>query len=343
MAASWLVHRVAYGLEPPVDFQLAVLRRGTLALCAVGAVMTWRLFMRLEAIDGRGPDLQPPAWMRWRATDTVLAPALTKRHAIWLLVKKELRLQQMAFAVAAVGALGWFTIASRHRGEKIDDVFGALTFAVAAMNAILIGSLASAEERQLGTLEWHLLLPVATWKQFAVKVGTALGLALLLALGAQALLASISPDLHMPPVRLQLQLACVVTAFTVGSLYVSSLSTSGLRALLVSVPAIVGAAWFLQYLVEFPGSAVFAIVSGLPTGVTSPGGQRVDQGLMGLVPVLIAGGFLVIVLRFALTNHRAADRAAARVSAQAIWMALCLTAGITLLAAAGAFFRVSFI
>ena len=49
-----------------------------------------------------------------------------------------------------------------------------------ALLAVLIGSLASAEERQNGTLEWQLLLPMAAWKQWAVKVGTVLVLTALL-------------------------------------------------------------------------------------------------------------------------------------------------------------------
>ena len=53
---------------------------------------------------------------------------------------------------------------------------------------ILIGSLASAEERQLGTLEWQTLLPSPAWQQWAVKVGVTFGLALLLGVGLPALL-----------------------------------------------------------------------------------------------------------------------------------------------------------
>lgn len=243
LTVSQLLYVAAYGRVPPTEFELAVVWRGTLTCCAVGAIMTWRLFMRLEAIDGPGPNVHLPHWLRWRAAESVMAPALTRPHPIWLLVKKELRLQQMAFAVVGVSVLGWFTLVSSLRVTRIDDVFIALAFVGGALIAMLIGSLASADERQLGTLEWQLLLPVATWKQWTVKVATTLGLALLLSLGVPALLAAITPGLSMPRGRPQLQLAGVVTLLTVSSLYVSSLSTSGLRALLVSLPVIVGAAW----------------------------------------------------------------------------------------------------
>ena len=49
---------------------------------------------------------------------------------------------------------------------------------------LLAGSLASAEERQLGTRDWQGLLPVAAWRQWAVKV-------------AVVLLLSLGSDLHL--------------------------------------------------------------------------------------------------------------------------------------------------
>lgn len=307
LMVSWLVYFGAYGQDLPADLEMVVLWRGSLALCAVGAVMTWRMFKRLEAIDGPGPDVHVPQWLQWETKSTA-APVLTKRHPIWLLVKKELRLQQMAFALPVLGMISWSVFVSpRLRATEVDDVFSVLSFIGAALVSLLVGSLASAEERQLGTLEWQVLLPVAAWKQWAVKAGTALSLALLLGLAVPALLTSI-PALHLPRFHQPLRLAAVVTGLTVCSLYVSSLSTSGLQAslaslpLVVSLPLIVGAVLLLQF------------------------------DVMTRLPLLLSAGFLLIVLRFALTNHRSADRAAARVWTQAIWMAVYLTAGIALVA-----------
>ncbi len=342
LTVSDLVYVAIYGPGPAADFEMAVLWRGTLGLCAIGAVMSWRMFMRLEAIDGGGPDVHLPQWLRWGATPSIGAPALTKRPRVWLLVKKELRLQQMAFAVAGLYLLGWLTLVSlRARVPAVDDVFSGLTFFYGALISfygalisMLIGSLASAEERQLGTLEWQLLLPVAIWKQWAVKAGTAVGLALLLALGVPALLASINPALDLERF-LQPQLAAGVALLTVGSLYVSSLSTSGLRALLVSLPALIGAALFLQFLAEYPGSAVFR---GLRGTVPVPPIQVSLRVVTVLEPIL-TGGLLALMLRFALTNHRSADRTADRVLKQLLWMAGCLTVGVIGVAGVAAFVR----
>jgi hypothetical protein len=342
LTGSVLVYLAMYWHGPAEGFEMAVLWPGTLTLCAIGAVMTWRMFMRLEAIDGGGPDVHLPQWLRWRTRTSTAASAQTKRHPVWLLVKKEVRLQQMALTIAGLYLLGWLTAVSlRSRVPHVDDLFTALTFFYAVLISMLIGSLASAEERQLGTLEWQLLLPVATGKQWAVKVGTASGLALLLAFGVPALLAFISPALNRVPQ--QLQLADGIALLTVSSLYVSSLNTSGLRALVVSAAALIGAALFVQFMVEWPGSVVFAVVSRLSSGVPPAEVQSVNLRLIERVPLLLSVGFVLMVLRFGLTNHRSAERAAARVWTQVIWMAFYLTVGIILLAAAGAFFRVSFI
>ena len=73
---------------------------------------------------------------------------------------------------------------------------------------------------------------MASWKQWIVKAGTAIGLAMLLAVALPALLLSVSGG----AIRINAWYACVILLLTAVSLYVSSLSTSGLRALLVSLP-----------------------------------------------------------------------------------------------------------
>ena len=72
-----------------------------------GAIAGWRTFMRLEAVDGRGPEIHLPAWLRRSDVSTPDVAGATRRHAVWLLVKKELHLQEMAFVVAGLHVLGW--------------------------------------------------------------------------------------------------------------------------------------------------------------------------------------------------------------------------------------------
>ena len=53
--------------------------------------------------------------------------------------------------------------------------------------SMLVGALASAEERQFGTLESQLLLPVRAWQQWTVKVATCYLLAAILGVGGALL------------------------------------------------------------------------------------------------------------------------------------------------------------
>ena len=244
------------------DFRMAIVWGGTLSLCAVSGVMGWRTFMRLEAIDGRGQDLHLPQWW-WPSRTLSAASHLTKRHPMWLLVKKELRLQQMALAISGLYLVAWAGVVSlRHLVPDLQlDAFSVLTIFYCGLLSMLIGSLACAEERQMGTLEWQSLLPMATSKQWAVKVGVVLSLALVLALGLPMLLADVEqllpPGLRLEPLG-PLMLAVIV--LTTGGLYVSSLCGSGLWALLMSLPAMLAVIVFVRVVTEPLGAAAFTTV-----------------------------------------------------------------------------------
>jgi hypothetical protein len=267
--------------------KLVVFWRGMLGLSAVAAVLSWRGFMRLEAIEGRGADVRWPTAAR-------LAPARS-RHPIWLLVKKELSLQQLTFAVAGIYLLGWATASLLVRVDsRSEDLFGALTALYSGLLALVIGSLASAEERHLGTLEWQVLLPMASWKKWIVKAGMAIGLVMLLAIGLPALLLSVSGG----AIRINAWYACAILLMTTASLYVSSLSTTGLRALLVSLPVSFG----LMYLIVW----------------------WVQSQLSQLQLFVLLAGVGAVAQYFALLNHRSTERGARRVGLQVFCMAGCL-------------------
>jgi hypothetical protein len=67
-------------------FRLAFWSRTTLALCAVAAVLGWRKFLRLEVIDAAHREIAMPRWLRGEERAQT-------RHPLWMLAKKELRLQ----------------------------------------------------------------------------------------------------------------------------------------------------------------------------------------------------------------------------------------------------------
>ena len=266
----------------------------TVAVCVAGALATWRLFMRLEAIDGRGADLRLPD--AWRTTSAASASGhhARPRHPLWLLVKKELHLQQMTFAVAGVWIVIWLAIGASTRLVPAFAAFplaravGPLSILYGGLLALLIGSLASAEERQMGTLEGQLVLPMAAWKQWAVKAATVLGLAGMLSFAIPAAL--VAGRLGFSPWH-----AGTIAFLTAGSLYVSSLSSSGLRALLVSGPV-------MLTLNMITGR----VAGGLLLPSAAGGGARAILAVAG-------AGVVALALWFAAENHRSAGHSAGRI------------------------------
>lgn len=290
-----------------------------LALCAIGAVMGWRTFDRLETTGGGGD-------ARWAAStrrDASAARAtLVRRSPIWLLVAKELRLQQITFVVAAM-FVGFylFIVLRRAPGADRSEAVVVITAINIVVTSLIVGSLASAEERHLGTLDWQLLLPMSAARQWAVKVISAVTLMLLLtALLPMALVWLLPPGprepshwtMHVPPLSIVLGLVCLTT-----SLYVSSLVSSGLRALVTAVPALFAAITFTR-LIGTPSQPPWRMVAGMSS----------NDRLAVLLVVL--SGLLAVVAWFALMNHRTADRGWRRLAIQVG----CIAAGLAVTEAA---------
>jgi len=310
-----------YGFGPEAArLRFLVLWWGMTAACAVAAVSSWRMFMRLEAIDGNDAHLRLPRWIRGRAA---AAPDVARpSHPVWALARKELRLQQLTFVVSGIYLLAWGALAlGRQIAPVFEDSIGVLTVIHGGVVALLSGSLASAEERQFGTLESQVLLPMAMWKQWAVKAGMALGLVLGLGAGLPALLGNLDPSADS--IHINAAFAGVMMLFAATSLYVSSLCGSGLRALLASVfvifgiPILLGSVLLpplLRLLHPFLRRAAF-----LPLTAAEPLAAGLGTGLVGLL-------FL-----FGLMNHRSSERGFARVWPQAAWITAWVTLSLVLL------------
>ncbi len=300
--------------------------------------MSWWMFTRLEAIEGPGQDVRLPQWLPIPGTSPA-ATRLTRRHPIWLLVKKEMCLQQLPLVLAAFYVLGWlFTEALTSFVPDMEyHAFAALTLPYAILLAMLIGSTASAAERQIGTHEWQVLLPMSAHKQWAVKLGVVFGLVMALALGLPMVFMYLGGVLLRPTSTLSLLAArtaiTIVIVVASGSVYVSSLSRTSLRALVMSIPVMFAAALFLQFVLDWIRSASYVAASRLLTGATYPLGQQVHFVPPRMHTLLLIAGVLVIVLRFAFENHHSADRTAGRVWKQVILTAALVTAGVIALAA----------
>ena len=318
---------VKYGAaSAEVDvFRLAVWPNTVLALCAFAAIFGWHRFMRLEAIDGTGAEIHLTRWFaggRERAG-----------HPIWRLVQKEFHLQQLTLVLVGVYVAGWATVWALKYVMPEFREFPIIpaTMLYLALLAILMGSLASAEERQFGTLEWQILLPVAAWQQWLVKAGTVLALAFAFGIGLPALLIYIDPSAieFRDALAVWRQTAVMIVLLTTGSLYVSSLSTSGLRALVVSFPTLFGTAVLFTWTMNFVWWTFARLVLDPAGPRLSVRGQRsLPAAAYEAIVLALVGGFVLLLIVLAFQNHRSTDRRLKRVLPQIACIAAFLAAGV---------------
>lgn len=285
---------------------LQIWQRTMYGVAAIAAVLAWRTFMRLEAIEGAGRQIHVPGWLGTTGRSRRTSPARA-------LIAKELRLQQLTFVIAGFYMAGEILRSLLERGgyiritEGFQEVMVPIYFGAVALVA---GSLASAEERHHGTVEAQLLLPVSARKQWAFKAGITVMLAIVLGLGIPLLIASIvRPGLvtRMRPGD-GLPVLVVVVALTACALYVSSLSSNAVRALTLAGPFALG----LQILVVWTLTPNYA-----------------TDGVVGAVGLVMAGLLMV----FAGANHRRVDRSYPRAALQIAVAAALIVVGLPVLTA----------
>jgi len=285
----------------------------TVAACVVAAIAIWRRFIRLEVAGDHAGHVALSISSQVRA-----AGHRVPRNPYWLLVAKELHLQQMTFVIVGLYICGWAAgIASQRAVETAPAIpWRQLNPLYAALLSLLVGSLASAEERQLGTLEWQALLPLAAWKQFAVKVAVICGLVLAAGIGLPILLAQFTPLPHLGGfARGAVWMMCVIAlGIAIGSLYVSTLSSSAARAVATALPLLAGAVILMRTVELMLWQAVHAgwIPHQRLVG-WGPGDDAQVQWTMTAVAACVAAMFLVHAFR----NHAAIDHGIQRLSAQA--------------------------
>ena len=288
-------------------FQVTFFWRSMPVLLFGAAVIGWRSFMHLEAIEGRGREFHLPLWIH-----TADAASVRRHRPLWQLVMKELRLQQMVFAIAGIYVVVVAVVLVRHvlNPSFAADVLIPLTFMYVALLALVAGALASAEERQLRTLEPQLLLPIASSRQWLVKAGVVLGIAFALAVilpGALILLVQ-SRRVAFTPLPV---LALTALVLASSSLYISSVATSGVRALAVSAPFVASGLFLLLWSER--------VTRGVLEGrfqLTAVGGFYGD-----LATVTLCAGFIVLMLRYAHLNHRSGEHSIRRIFSQVAYAA----------------------
>ncbi len=281
-----------------------------LIFAAAGGVLSARSFLRLQDIEGGGEELRLPRWLAATDRNPIRPP-------LWMLVKKELRLQQMTFAMAALYVAIWaaLTIAGRMNVEFAKEFpirgVGLLYF---ALLPLLMGSIASAQERQCGMLESQSMLPIPFAQQWAVKAGVVLVLALTLGV--------LLPWIVFAPPQLSSHalwpLAATILLLTTWSLYISSWCDGGVIALALILPASAAALVAAR-------SIDWAMTSMLPSHYAD-GPYRALTSPSALVAVwaLIGAPIVALLLVFAGRNHRSLERNPRSLAVQMAWLAAAL-------------------
>ena len=216
-------------------FKEDVFWRGMFAIRGLAAIAGWWTFARLEVIEGHR-DIALPGWLTF-APRRDLRSSTRSGHFVRALLAKELRLQQITYVLAVLYAATVLTLPwlSTETSATLYDARGGLTVLYAGFAALLIGSLSSAQERHLGTLEWQALQPVPAWKQWALKVSVGWMLAIVLGVALPIVLGIRhgSPRFRqLPPEWMVVNLVFLTTA----GLYLSSLCRNSMSAFILAVP-----------------------------------------------------------------------------------------------------------
>lgn len=273
MAASVITSRLTgHELDPFATHPAMVTMR--LAYAVATLWLGWRLFATFELkAQGESSGAVPMAVLE-------AIPALRCRPAgaIANLVRKELRLQQPTFLIAALLGLCWlaamlmFSIASVRPGVA-EAVFAAVFISGVPLLAVVCGTISIGEDTALGVRAWHLTLPVPAATQWAVKALVTLAVGLSLGFALPLALAQLTPAfVTLPAATIQLPPAGRI-APGVAALLVISFWSATLFGQTVKAAVAAGAAVLLLWLCVVLGSAA---------------GQRLDAGSEWLTALMVA-------------------------------------------------------
>ena len=308
---------------------------GTLLASSLGLFALTRMFPRVEAAGDSRSGYAP------RAKVVSDRGTTAPQSWWWLVVKKEIRIQSLTLAVSGlyVVAAVFILVAQRMNPDYIGPTFEAITLLHAGFVALLVGALASAEERHLGTLPSQILMPRAASRQWLVKAGVSLGLTAGLTVGLPVLLMFI--QLPADPIGIEEEFVLGVLLATCGAIYVSSLSSNSLWALLAALPAI-GLALALT------GGLTTPIIRGVRSWIPvdhrrvgevlraefgTDAWQARSEQLAWLrwlerdALIWVTGGVALLTLYFAARNHRSLDRSIRTIATQVTALMLTFWTG----------------
>jgi hypothetical protein len=309
-------------------FRTWVVWTGTLTACLAGAIYGVRAFTRLELAGDVSAESRTTAP---RSIPRAARTAPRRGHPMWVLVRKELRLQQLPLAIALFWPTAYVIAYVTSRSlDRFPDVAGLLTVVYGGILSVLAGAVASAEERQLGTLDSQLLLPIGIARQWLVKVAVTLAIALLLGYVMPRLVMAILPSAHGPRhvEALQPLFGVVIVLLASGGLYLSSVCTSSLWAVILTYPVFVVIGSVFKILERTLNGMQWGLIS-----FATAGSWRYSFRFDEMAAMLFAAALAALVLRLARTNHRFVDRSATRIALHAGALLAAMTLGMGALAA----------
>ena len=360
-AALWIAGQIARAASVDFDFveleigspfgygpALTLMTVGMLVVGAVAAVHGRKLFVGLEALD-TPRELLPSAR---RSRPVAEASAITSqprrsrhRGPLLLFVRKEVRLYGLAFALAALYAIGWVALWLGGTDKVIaGDSFEFLAGMYGLFIALLVGAISVAEERALGTADTQILQPWPFWKLCLTKLATIGVMALVLGLAVPAGLEAVLPLISdsspvgptwdyfrffLPSFLSGTMATILVTALF--SCYVSTLCVGGLRALLVAMPlsfSLVSLYGYLFMAMERLQHKVITNLYGLPQGrpwwfglpTMTTDDFRTTYLYTRWAAAIAFVGFAALLLVLCLRNFRSGERGMSMARKQLPWV-----------------------
>jgi ABC-type transport system involved in multi-copper enzyme maturation permease subunit len=240
-------------------------------------VLTWRYFMRLEAVDA-------PVELKGFARFGTASAARHRR--VWgALISKELHLQQVTvFMTAGLAAL-WVMIAVLTRVVPAWSTFpvGAMALVYVNSFAAIVGVTAIALEQRAGTHAMQLLQPVAAWQQWLVKILVAFTVSMVCGFILPVLAATL---VHTEVTgEIAARMVMLAMFLVVAGVYLATLSTYPVIGVAMALPIALALGRLLQVVADLlrspTASGPRAFLPGWALFFSSP------------VPVAILGAFIL--------------------------------------------------
>ena len=295
-----------------------------MASVVYSAIMIWlgrRKILTFQAMEGMqaGETVIPGArlvpgfvtdWFRARPTGPILN-----------LVRREFHLLRLIWALVVLLLLDWIFIVSARlvdvqtattpvRTLQIITVAGAMT--VSGLIAILAGVLSLGEEKNWGTHEWHMTVPVSTTLQWAVKLAVALFTGIVGATLPPFLAMVIrgwmqgSPSLYLPPREVMVIIVGEIALLTIAGFWCACVVKGTMRAVLWVFPFFFALGLAAEFgiwifsLMKGPAASFFQDVIWKydPIAVSSKAGQIVDpRNLLPLAALVLAPGVAIATMQ----------------------------------------------